>query len=111
MTRQLAVLVNPTSGKGRGARLLGPVSERLRQSGAAVDVVVGRDADEAFDRLRDRVAGELDGVVAVGGGMSTRAAVVSFDHWSPLIRWRRVTEAPRSSKVFDSEALLAITRT
>jgi diacylglycerol kinase (ATP) len=65
--RRLAVLVNPTSGKGRGARLLGPVADRLRRGGASVDVVVGRDGDEAFDRLRDRVADGVDGVVAVGG--------------------------------------------
>ncbi|MCY7402452.1 MAG: sphingosine kinase, partial [Nocardioides sp.] len=67
MPRQLAMLVNPTSGKGRGARLLEPVAERLRRSGATVDIVVGRDADEAFDRLRDQVAAGVDGVVAVGG--------------------------------------------
>lgn len=67
MTRQLALLVNPTSGMGRGARLLQPVADRLRRSGATVDVVVGRDADEAFDRLRDRVAEGVDAVVAVGG--------------------------------------------
>ncbi len=67
MTRQLAVLVNPTSGKGRGAKLLDPVADLLRRAGAVVDVVQGRDADEAFDRLRDRVASGVDGVVAVGG--------------------------------------------
>jgi diacylglycerol kinase (ATP) len=43
------------------------VSERLRRDGTSVDVVVGRDGDEAFDRLRDRVADGVDGVVAVGG--------------------------------------------
>ena len=67
MTRCLALLVNPTSGKGRGGRLLDPVADRLRLSGIDVDVVVGRDADEAFDRLRNRVAAGVDGVVAVGG--------------------------------------------
>ena len=67
MTRQLALLVNPTSGKGRGARLLQPVADRLRRPGIEVDVVVGRDADEAFDHLRDRVAAGVDGVVALGG--------------------------------------------
>ena len=67
MTRCLALLVNPTSGKGRGGRLLDPVADRLRHSGIDVDVVVGRDADEAFDRLRNRVAAGVDGVVAVGG--------------------------------------------
>ena len=67
MTRRIALLVNPTSGKGRGARLLEPVADRLRADGTEVDVVVGRDADEAFDRLRDRVAAGVDAVVAVGG--------------------------------------------
>lgn len=67
MTRELALLVNPTSGNGRGARLLDPVASRLRTDGTSVDVVVGRDGDEAFDRLRDRVAAGVDGVVAVGG--------------------------------------------
>lgn len=67
MTRRIAVLVNPTSGKGRGARLMHPVAEALRAAGLAADVVVGRDGDEAFDRLRDRVAEGVDGVVAVGG--------------------------------------------
>jgi diacylglycerol kinase (ATP) len=65
--RAVALLVNPTSGNGRGARLLDPVAARLRAGGLAVDVVVGRDGDEAFDRLRDRVAAGVDGVVAVGG--------------------------------------------
>ena len=67
MTRELALLVNPTSGNGSGARLLDPVASRLRSDGTTVDVVVGRDGDEAFDRLRDRVAAGVDGVVAVGG--------------------------------------------
>ena len=67
VTRRIALLVNPTSGKGRGGRLLEPVADRLRGSGVDVDVVAGRDADEAFDRVRDRVAAGVDGVVAVGG--------------------------------------------
>lgn len=67
MTRRIALLVNPTAGKGRGARLLEPVTAYLRDEGIHVDVVVGRDADEAFDQARDRVAGGVDGLVAVGG--------------------------------------------
>lgn len=67
MTRRIAVLVNPTSGKGRGARLMQPVSDLLRDGGLSPEVVLGRDGDEAFDRLRDRVADGVDGVVAVGG--------------------------------------------
>ena len=75
MTRRIALLVNPTSGKGRGARLLDPVAARLRAGGADVDVVVGRDADEAFDRIRDRVAQGVDGLVAVGGDGLVNLAV------------------------------------
>jgi diacylglycerol kinase (ATP) len=67
VTRRIALLVNPTAGKGRGARLLEPVTGYLRDGGAAVDVVVGRDADEAFDRVRNEVAQGVDGLVAVGG--------------------------------------------
>jgi diacylglycerol kinase (ATP) len=67
VTRRIALLVNPTSGKGRGARLLEPVAARLRADGTEVDVVVGRDADEAFDLVRNVVAAGVDGLVAVGG--------------------------------------------
>jgi diacylglycerol kinase (ATP) len=67
VTREIALLVNPTSGKGRGERLAEPVAERLRALGASVDVVIGRDADDALTLLRDRVAAGLDAVVALGG--------------------------------------------
>jgi diacylglycerol kinase (ATP) len=67
VTRTIALLVNPTSGKGRGARLAEPVAERLRSLGASVDVVVGRDADETYDKIRDRVSAGVDAVVALGG--------------------------------------------
>ncbi len=77
MTRRIALLVNPTSGKGRGAGLLAPVGDRLRSAGVDVQVIVGRDADEAFDRVRAVVAGDpgVDGVVAVGGDGLVNLAV------------------------------------
>jgi diacylglycerol kinase (ATP) len=77
VTRRIALLVNPTSGKGRGARLLGPVADRLRTAGVEVVVIVGRDADEAFDLVRTVVAGDpaVDGVVAVGGDGMVNLAV------------------------------------
>ena len=65
--RQVALLANPTSGGGRAMRLLAPVSARLRDGGLAVDTVVGRDGDEAFDLLRNRVAAGVDAVVTLGG--------------------------------------------
>jgi len=67
VTRRIAVLVNPTSGKGRGARLMQPVTELLREGGLEPTVVVGQDGDEAFHRLRDEIAVGVDGVVALGG--------------------------------------------
>jgi diacylglycerol kinase (ATP) len=67
VTREIALLVNPTSGKGKGARLAEPVAERLRSLGASVDVVTGRDADEALDKIRARVDAGVDAVVALGG--------------------------------------------
>lgn len=67
MNREIALLVNPTAGKGRGARFGDPVEDRLREAGFSVDLVIGRDADEAFDKVRDRVALGVDALVAVGG--------------------------------------------
>ena len=87
MTRRIALLVNPTSGKGRGARLLAPVADRLRAAGVEVVVIVGRDADEAFDLVRTVVAGDpgVDGVVAVGGdGMVNLALQVVAGTAVPL---------------------------
>jgi diacylglycerol kinase (ATP) len=77
VTRRIALLVNPTSGKGRGARLLTPVGDRLRSAGVQVDVIVGRDADEAFDLVRSVVAADpsVGGVVAVGGDGLVNLAV------------------------------------
>jgi diacylglycerol kinase (ATP) len=77
VTRRIALLVNPTSGKGRGARLLAPVSDQLRGAGVEVVVIVGRDADEAFDLVRTVVAGDpgVDGLVAVGGDGLVNIAV------------------------------------
>ncbi len=67
MTRRLALIVNPVSGKGRGGRLLQPVAAALRRTGAELVVLVGRDAAEASGQLREEVSAGVDGVVAVGG--------------------------------------------
>ena len=85
MTREIALLVNPTAGKGRGARLCQPVAERLRAHGCQVDVVIGRDADEAFDQVRNRVAKGVDALVAVGGdGLVNMALQVVAGTATPL---------------------------
>ncbi len=64
---EYALVVNPTSGKGRGAAVRAAVEERLRQSGAGVRTIVGRDAADAADLTRRAVAEGVDALVAVGG--------------------------------------------
>jgi diacylglycerol kinase (ATP) len=85
VTREIALLVNPTAGKGLGGRLAGPVAERLRAHGNSVDVILGRDADEAFDVVRNRVAQGVDSLVTVGGdGLVNMAIQVVAGTSTPL---------------------------
>jgi diacylglycerol kinase family enzyme len=65
----VALLVNPTAGRGRGARLAGPVAGRLRALGVRVDVVAGADAAGGLARARARrVSLAAPGVVAYADG-------------------------------------------
>ncbi|HEU0132066.1 MAG TPA: diacylglycerol kinase [Mycobacteriales bacterium] len=63
----VALLVNPTSGKGRGAEVRAAVEERLRAGGAGVRTVVGTDAAHASELAHAAVAEGVDALVAVGG--------------------------------------------
>ena len=64
---QLALVVNPTSGKRHGAAIAERAVERLARAGHTAVVIQGHDARAAHDRL-DRAIGEgLDGVIVVGG--------------------------------------------
>ena len=65
--RRVAVLVNPTAGRGRAARAVGPVLERLRAGGAQVDELVGATADEAAQLAHRAVGDGIDTLVALGG--------------------------------------------
>ena len=65
--REIALLTNPTSGKG-GAR--GPARSalpRLRDAGLVVRNLEGRDADEALDLARQCVADGVEALVVCGG--------------------------------------------
>jgi len=64
---EVALVVNPTAGRGRGAGLVAPVVERLRRGGVAARVVTGGDAAEAADLARKAVADGVDALVALGG--------------------------------------------
>jgi diacylglycerol kinase (ATP) len=66
-TREIALLTNPTSGKGRGARVSAAALTRLRDAGLRVQALQGRDADEALDLATESVARGVDALVVCGG--------------------------------------------
>jgi len=65
--REIALLTNPTSGRGRGARHRDIALARLRESGFVVRNLAGRDADEAADLARACVADGVEALVVCGG--------------------------------------------
>ncbi|MCP3423758.1 diacylglycerol kinase [Nocardioides pinisoli] len=65
--REIALLTNPTSGGGRGARYRDAALARLRESGFVVRNLQGRDADEAADLARGCVADGVEALVLCGG--------------------------------------------
>lgn len=65
--REIALLTNPTAGRGRGARYRDAALERLRESGFVVRNLAGRDADEALDLARGCVSDGVDALVVCGG--------------------------------------------
>jgi diacylglycerol kinase (ATP) len=65
--REIALLTNPTAGKGRGARARDVALSRLRSAGITVRDLEGRDADEALDLARQCVADGVESLVVVGG--------------------------------------------
>lgn len=75
MRKEIAVLTNPTSGKGKGGKVADIVVPRLEDAGFTVRSLVGRDADEASDLARQGVADGLETLVVIGGdGMVHLAA-------------------------------------
>src|SRR3954447_16928338 len=81
----IALLVNPTAGKGRAARVAADVTERMRQGGANVAILVGTDAAHAQALARQAVQDGVDAVVALGGdGMVHLALNVVAETTTPL---------------------------
>ncbi|MCL1871849.1 MAG: diacylglycerol kinase [Promicromonosporaceae bacterium] len=64
---RLGVVVNPTAGKGRGARVGRDVVDRLVATGHDVYDLSGHTADLALEHARRAVADGLDALVVVGG--------------------------------------------
>jgi diacylglycerol kinase (ATP) len=81
----VALLVNPTAGKGRAAGMVARVTERLRVGGSNVAILVGRDVEDAKALARQAVDDGVDGLVALGGdGMVHLALNVVAGTSTPL---------------------------
>ena len=75
MAREIVLLTNPTSGKGRGTRTAAIALPRLKEAGFHVRSLVGRDADEARDLARCCVEQGVEALVVVGGDGMVHLAV------------------------------------
>ena len=67
MVQRIALLTNPSAGRGRGAAIAAEAVPRLRDAGLEVEDLRGRDADEASDLARDCVERGVESLVVVGG--------------------------------------------
>lgn len=67
MTGPIALLVNPTSGRGRGAHAGDVARRRLAEAGLDVTTLTGRDVRESADMAREAVEAGASALVVVGG--------------------------------------------
>ena len=65
--RELALLTNPTAGKGRGNRTAAMALPRLLAAGYDVRSLAGRSPEEALDLARQCVADGIEALVVCGG--------------------------------------------
>ena len=65
--RELALLTNPTAGKGKGARTAAMALPRLLEAGYDVRSLAGRSPEEALDLARQCVADGIEALVVCGG--------------------------------------------
>jgi diacylglycerol kinase (ATP) len=63
----VALIVNPTAGKGRAAKVVANCAGRIREAGANVSILIGHDAEDALALARKAVADGVSAVVALGG--------------------------------------------
>ena len=73
--REIALITNPTAGRGKGGRARDAAVARLREGGLVVRNLAGRDADEALDLARQCVADGVQGLVVCGGDGMVHLAV------------------------------------
>ncbi|MFD4324104.1 diacylglycerol/lipid kinase family protein [Nocardioides sp. NPDC058538] len=75
MTRQIALLANPTAGRGHADQIFDAVTARLAASGAVVEHLIGDDAEHALELARKAAADGVDTVVTLGGDGMVHVAV------------------------------------
>src|SRR3954452_7164538 len=63
----IALVVNPTAGKGRAQRLLADVAGIFRDAGHSVEVLLSRSVDEAREMAVGAVDGGVGTLVVMGG--------------------------------------------
>lgn len=73
--REVAVVVNPTSGSGRGMRLLPALVRQLAERGIHAHVRISTSAADLAAGVAGAVADDRDAVVVVGGDGSIHTAV------------------------------------
>ncbi|MFI1827830.1 diacylglycerol kinase [Streptomyces sp. NPDC020412] len=85
MTSEITLFVNPTAGRGRGARAAQPAARALRDAGFSVRTVLGEDAPDALRRAKEAVARGTGALIAVGGdGMTSLALQAVAGTATPL---------------------------
>jgi diacylglycerol kinase (ATP) len=67
VSREIALLTNPTAGKGRGRRAREIALARLRSVGIAVRSLEGSDPGQALTMAREQIAAGVDALVVCGG--------------------------------------------
>jgi diacylglycerol kinase (ATP) len=78
VAREIALLLNPTSGRGRGARVAAMARPRLEESGSRVRLLTGRDDEQALAQARVAVGSGVDSLVVVGGDGLVHLALQSL---------------------------------
>jgi diacylglycerol kinase (ATP) len=73
--REIALLTNPSAGKGRAARVVEPALQRLREAGLLVRNLRGRSGEEAADLARQCVEEGIESLVVIGGDGIVHLAV------------------------------------
>jgi len=73
--RKVALLINPTSGKGRGEKNAPIAARRLRERGLEVEELTGSSAEESLKLACTAVEKGVDALVACGGDGTVHLAV------------------------------------